>query len=97
MKRILIASVIAIALLTLTLRFLGTTPNETATEKVQAEWTARFKSLSLLASQGKANAQYALAMLYLEGKGTAKNPRKAFVLLNKIARKGHLRAQYELG
>ncbi len=97
MKRILIATVVAIVLSTVVLRLLGGGDGEAVTEKVRAERIARFETLKPLALQGKVDAQYELALMYRDGKGTAKNPEKAFMLLNKVAKKGYARAQYELG
>ncbi len=97
MKRIIIATIVAIALSTLALRMLGNNPSQDVTEKVQAEQIAHFETLKQLALQGKVEAQYELARLYRDGKGTARKPKKAFALLSELAKKGYAKAQYDLG
>ncbi len=49
------------------------------------------------AEQGYTPAIYGLAGMYNLGKGVPKNKRKAFELLEKATRKGHLKAQAEYG
>ncbi|KAG9295258.1 hypothetical protein G9A89_015745 [Geosiphon pyriformis] len=48
------------------------------------------------AEAGDLNAQYNLALCYLNGRGTTKDSEKAFELYSKAAEAGHLNAQYNL-
>ncbi len=50
-----------------------------------------------LARQGDADAQFNLALLYMNGKGVEKNDRKALLLFLEAARQGHAEAQYNAG
>jgi len=49
------------------------------------------------AEHGHAQAQYNLGVMYLQGKGIAKDDKAAGVLLNKAAEQGHIEAQESLG
>jgi len=51
----------------------------------------------LAARQGHTEAQYRLAVCYLEGIGVAKDPEKAVRLFQPAAKKGHTEAQHTLG
>jgi len=46
---------------------------------------------------GDPEAQYQLAMLYVDGNGVARDPRRAIPWLSLAARKGHYKAQAQLG
>ncbi|MEE9240571.1 MAG: tetratricopeptide repeat protein [bacterium] len=56
-----------------------------------------FRLWHSLAEKGHAKAQYNLAILYIQGNGTSKNPREAAKWLRKSAKQGHANAQYNLG
>jgi len=49
------------------------------------------------AEQGFPQAQYNLALMYLEGRDVARDAQEAFAWMNKAALRGHAQAQYALG
>ena len=49
------------------------------------------------ADQGEPNAEYNLAVLYLEGLGVVKDPDEAFRLFRLAADQGHLQAEFRVG
>lgn len=59
--------------------------------------TQLFKKLSAVAEQGSAKAQYNLGMLYNNGIGTARDPKRAFELFQRAAAAGDPLASYKVG
>jgi len=53
--------------------------------------------LSRLAEQGEAQAQFSLAMAYLNGRGVLQNFQTAYQWFDKAARQNHAESQYRLG
>ena len=58
---------------------------------------AAFKKFKPLAKSGNVHAQYYLAKMYYQGKGTKKDYKEAFKLFRIVADKGYAEAQYKLG
>ena len=58
---------------------------------------AAFKKFKPLANSGNVDAQYHLAKMYYQGKGTKKDYKEAFKLFKIVADKGYAEAQYKLG
>ena len=67
-----------------------------ATEE-ELRLAARFETVKSLAGKGDIASAYALAGLFLEGRGTVRNPRVARRWYSKAADKGHVGAQFALG
>lgn len=63
----------------------------------RGDYVAAFREWSALAEKGDVDAQYGLGLLYLEGKGTAKNHTEAARWFLKAAEQGHLEAQAKVG
>ncbi|MBL1276247.1 MAG: sel1 repeat family protein [Ectothiorhodospiraceae bacterium] len=61
------------------------------------DYVKAFSVFSPLATQGNAEAQYNLAMLYRTGKGTAKNLKESHAWFRRAADQGVSDAQYYLG
>ncbi len=61
------------------------------------DFKAAAEILQHLASQGDPNAQINLGMLYLEGKGVAKDEAEAAALFDQSARQGNVTAAMNLG
>ena len=69
-------------------------------QKVLAESEEEIKSFQLYqpkAKQGDADAQFNLAILYLQGRGTPQSDIYAVYWLTKAAKQGHVNAQFSLG
>jgi len=62
----------------------------------RGEFKAAIKLLVPLIDEGYAPAEYQLALIYLKGLGTPKNPNKAVELFTKAAEKNYPDAQFEL-
>ena len=60
------------------------------------EYSKAFPVYSALAQAGDADAQFRLAWMYDEGKGTKANPEAALEWMKKAAAQGHAEAQEEL-
>ncbi|TXT24353.1 MAG: TPR repeat SEL1 subfamily [Gallionellaceae bacterium] len=58
---------------------------------------ALLKQLELLASNGDADAQFAVGAMYANGQGTPQDYPKAAAWYRKAAEQGHARAQYHIG
>ncbi len=61
------------------------------------DYVKAFRLWRPLAEKGFGKAQFNLAILYIKGAGTPKNPRKAVEWLRKSAAQDHTGAQYNLG
>ena len=71
--------------------------DEEAALLLQARQAARFNALQPRAKAGDINAQYAIAILYHEGKGVTRSAQTAARWYGTAAKRGHSRAQYALG
>jgi TPR repeat protein len=63
----------------------------------EKDFAKAFRIWRPLAKKGFAKAQFNLAILYIRGAGTPKNPREAIKWLRKSANQDHAGAQYNLG
>jgi len=76
----------------------GTNPFKTLVNfKAQHAQTKSFDYIMSFAKKGNANAQFDLALLYLNGKGIQKDARRAFKWFHKAARKNHTEAKFQMG
>jgi len=57
------------------------------------DFTMAFDSFWILSQVNNAEAQFRLALMHLEGKGTRKNPNKALKWFTKAAKLGHKQAK----
>ncbi len=64
---------------------------------VSEEETKSFQLYQPKAKQGDADAQFNLAILYLQGRGTPQSDIYAVYWLTKAAKQGHVNAQFSLG
>ena len=64
---------------------------------VSEEETKSFQLYQPQAKQGDADAQFNLAILYLQGRGTSQSDIYAVYWLTKAAKQGHVNAQFSLG
>lgn len=60
-------------------------------------WDARFQAALTKAAVGEAKDQYELGEMYLNGRGTPRDPSEALVWLLKAAKQGHIKAAYSAG
>lgn len=60
-------------------------------------WEEKFKKALPKAEQGDASAQYAVGEMFQKGKGTVKDPAKAFEWFSKAAAQGDKKAAYKVG
>ncbi|OHC75035.1 MAG: hypothetical protein A3G18_02405 [Rhodospirillales bacterium RIFCSPLOWO2_12_FULL_58_28] len=97
MKRILIATVAAFLLTWGTIRFFSEDVAKEEKAAREVDFAARFSAMKPLAEKGEANAQFAVARLYHEGKGVDQNLKEAAGWYAKAAKSGHDGAQYYLG
>src|SRR5580658_4678658 len=63
----------------------------------EGDYKTALREFKAGADQGQANAQYNLAVLYLEGLGVAKNLDEAFRLFRLAADQGHAQAEFRVG
>jgi len=61
------------------------------------DYTTAFKEWQPLAEGGSYDAQYNIALLYLDGKGVARNYDEAVKWFGRAANQGQVKAQYHLG
>lgn len=97
MKRILIATIAALLLMWLTVRFFSEDVAKEEKAAREIDFTARFAALKPLAEKGEADAQFAVARLYHDGKGVEQNLKESARWYARAAEKGHDGAQYYLG
>jgi TPR repeat protein len=63
----------------------------------QQDYATALKEWQPLADSGSYDAQYNIALLYLDGKGVARNYDEALKWLERAANQGQLEAQHDLG
>ena len=63
----------------------------------KGDYKAAFAEFKPLAEQGDADAQYNLALMYRNGKGTAQDDKQAVYWYQKSAEQGNAQAQHNLG
>jgi TPR repeat protein len=63
----------------------------------KADYATALKEWQPLADGGSRDAQYNVALLYLDGKGVARNYDEALKWLQRAANQGQLEAQHDLG
>lgn len=56
-----------------------------------------FNYIHSFAKKGNSNAQFDLALLYLNGDGVKKDMRRAFKWFHRAARKNHVEAKFQMG
>ena len=61
------------------------------------DYKKAFEHFSVAADQGNEEAEIAIAFMYLNGEGVAKDPQKAFLWMDKAARHGQCLCQWWLG
>jgi len=66
-------------------------------DKASVDYKKAFNIFGHASKIGDLDAQTALGIMHIEGKGTAQNDQKGILLLEKSADKGHAKAQYYLG
>lgn len=59
--------------------------------------TKSFNYIHSFAKQGNANAQFDLALLYLNGNGIQQDSRRAFKWFHRAARQNHVEAKFQMG
>lgn len=59
-------------------------------------WQERFKTQSVLADKGNADAQYDIGEMYEKGSGVATDVKKAFGWFEKSAAQGHVKAEFKV-
>jgi uncharacterized protein len=84
------------------LKWLGLSPSGLSLAEGRAayrrgNYSAAFVALLPAAEAGDPDAQYCVAILYRDGKGTPQNEARAIHWYRKAAERGHAEAQFELG
>jgi TPR repeat protein len=63
----------------------------------KADYATALKEWQPLADGGSPDAQYNIALLYVDGKGVARNYEEAVKWFERAANQGHVKAQHNLG
>jgi TPR repeat protein len=63
----------------------------------KADYATALKEWQPLADSGSPDAQYNIALLYVDGKGVARNYEEAVKWFERAANQGHVKAQHNLG
>jgi uncharacterized protein len=96
MKRFITATVLALFASMVTIWMLSD-GEQTPEKRQRAEDIAHFEHVKQRAEKGQLKAQYALGLLYRDGRGVKKDLAAAVRLFSKTAKRGHAVAQYTLG
>ncbi len=64
---------------------------------VEQDYDKAFSAFSYATKVGDSDAQTALAIMHIEGKGTPQNDKQGITLLQESANQDHAKAQYYLG